>query len=603
MRFQIGRRLVPGLGLGVALLIGVDSRVTAQAPEPTQETAAPPAAPAAPAAPTPPAAPAAPAPPAPTAEPAAPPVNLPPPANPAPATPPAEAAANSAAVPGTPADYEARIQQLEAIVRQMQAQQVSGSSGGGGSGGGVGGGGGASTTAPDPGTAAGRPGANPGQGGAGSATPSASGGASAPGQSLPVNPSVEQAVRLPGDPGEQARQGQVRAGLRDQERRRGVLPPVPQPHPDRLPGVSAGGPDPGPRHLRHPPAVVHGQRPDHPTRRYFVSLQNAVDTVSMLDVFVDLNYNPKLQARVGRFKTPFTYEFLVQPIQGLIIPERSLFFNNFGQNRDLGAMAYGRLFDGSFDYAAGVFNGTRNGFVSNQDSKFFSGFVNWLPFKGNENTLFENLNVGGSVFTGNANSPAIPSQLRTAVATTGNAALGVPFLTFNNNVRETGNQAFWDVHVAYFYNHLAVIGEYAGRGARLQPVVQRRLADPRRRRKLLRPGRLPPHRRDPQQRRDRQAAPPVRPPQRPARAGCLGTHRPVQLPGRRQQRLHQRPVRREHLGQPRQHDRPRFNWHLTQYMKLYFDWQHAAYNQPVIFAPGRRQATSDLFLVRFQLYF
>ena len=46
-----------------------------------------------------------------------------------------------------------------------------------------------------------------------------------------------------------------------------------------------------------------------------------------------------------------------------------------------------------------------------------------------------------------------------------------------------------------------------------------------------------------------------------------------------------------------------FNWHLTQYMKLYFDWQHAAYNQPVIYAPGKRQLTSDLFLVRFQLYF
>ena len=46
-----------------------------------------------------------------------------------------------------------------------------------------------------------------------------------------------------------------------------------------------------------------------------------------------------------------------------------------------------------------------------------------------------------------------------------------------------------------------------------------------------------------------------------------------------------------------------FNWHLTQYMKLYFDWQHAEFNQPVIFAPGRRQMTSDMFLVRFQLYF
>ena len=65
--------------------------------------------------------------------------------------------------------------------------------------------------------------------------------------------------------------------------------------------------------------------------------------------------------RAGRFKTPFTYEFFVEPVQGLLSPERSVFFNNFGQNRDLGVMAFGRLFDKKLDYAVGIFNGTRNG--------------------------------------------------------------------------------------------------------------------------------------------------------------------------------------------------------------------------------------------------
>lgn len=46
-----------------------------------------------------------------------------------------------------------------------------------------------------------------------------------------------------------------------------------------------------------------------------------------------------------------------------------------------------------------------------------------------------------------------------------------------------------------------------------------------------------------------------------------------------------------------------FNWHMTQYVKVYFDWNHAEFNQPVVFAPGRRQLTSDLFLLRFQIYF
>ena len=56
---------------------------------------------------------------------------------------------------------------------------------------------------------------------------------------------------------------------------------------------------------------------------YFVSFSNGFDTFSLLDVFLDLELEPRLVVRAGRFKTPFTYEFMVEPIQGLILPERS----------------------------------------------------------------------------------------------------------------------------------------------------------------------------------------------------------------------------------------------------------------------------------------
>ena len=46
-----------------------------------------------------------------------------------------------------------------------------------------------------------------------------------------------------------------------------------------------------------------------------------------------------------------------------------------------------------------------------------------------------------------------------------------------------------------------------------------------------------------------------------------------------------------------------FNWHINQYLKFYFAWEHAAFNQPVIFAPNNRQETSDMFMARIQLYF
>src|SRR5262249_9059776 len=159
----------------------------------------------------------------------------------------------------------------------------------------------------------------------------------------------------------------------------------------------------------------------------------------------------------GRFKTPFTYEFLVEPIQGLVTPERSIFFNNFGQNRDEGIMAFGRLFNNTLDYAGSINNATRNGFLAVQDTKATSWFVNWRPLGNEENTLFENFNIGGSVFATNFDQTPIPQTLRTVVPTTGNAIIGTPWLTFNNNVKMYGPMAFWDLHLAYFYQGLALI--------------------------------------------------------------------------------------------------------------------------------------------------
>jgi phosphate-selective porin OprO and OprP len=43
--------------------------------------------------------------------------------------------------------------------------------------------------------------------------------------------------------------------------------------------------------------------------------------------------------------------------------------------------------------------------------------------------------------------------------------------------------------------------------------------------------------------------------------------------------------------------------YLNQYVKLYFDWQHAEFGQPVSHGPNGFARTSNLYWVRFQLYF
>jgi hypothetical protein len=45
------------------------------------------------------------------------------------------------------------------------------------------------------------------------------------------------------------------------------------------------------------------------------------------------------------------------------------------------------------------------------------------------------------------------------------------------------------------------------------------------------------------------------------------------------------------------------NSYWTQFVKVYLGWQHAAFGNPVLFAPGRMQLTSDPFWLRFQVNF
>jgi phosphate-selective porin OprO/OprP len=45
------------------------------------------------------------------------------------------------------------------------------------------------------------------------------------------------------------------------------------------------------------------------------------------------------------------------------------------------------------------------------------------------------------------------------------------------------------------------------------------------------------------------------------------------------------------------------SWYWNQYIRVLFDWQHAEFGSPVVYRPGALQKTSDLFLIRFQIWF
>ena len=193
---------------------------------------------------------------------------------------------------------------------------------------------------------------------------------------------------------------------------------------------------------------------------YYVALAEGFDNLNLLDAFLNVHFDDRFQIKLGRYKTPFTYEFYSLPVQGLPTPERSLFFNNFGLNRSVGAMAWGQLFDGTVDYAAGIFNSTRNNFLDNTDGKDFAGFVNIKPFRPFGSEVFKDFNVGGSVDTGHQLEAQRPNTLRVEVPTSGNNAVGVPFLSYRNGVLESGTRALWSLHASWYYQQLSLIAEW-----------------------------------------------------------------------------------------------------------------------------------------------
>lgn len=509
------------------------------------------------------------------------------------------------------AALEDRVRQLEEMVQRLSAQMQQGGSGGAVATGGAASGpvspnsmGEAGGTAPA-GVADNQPGtATPDVGPpAAVEAPSASGGVAAPGQSLPPNPPPMSRYDVPATLENRKVNAKFGPGF---ELRSDDDEYIFQFH--NLTQVEYRGYQQGGHATQRDSFLIPRQwwmfsgRITKPVG-YFVSFAHGFDSVSTLDVFLDFDINPGFRLRTGRFKTPFTYEFLIDPIQGLIQPERSVFFNNFGQNRDLGVMAFGRLFDKTFDYAAGIFNGTRNGYVANSDSKFVSAFVNWKPFNNVEDSPLQHFNLGGSVFGGTNDTTPVPQILRTVVPIAGNSVAGVPFLAFNNNVRELGPMTFWDLHTAWFYRQLAVIGEW-GSGFQDYALTSR----PAYRTHLpvqsfyVQAGYLLTG----ETRSGLGVVKPLRPFNLSAEKFGLGAW---ELTGRYQLLDIGQEVFSAGLSDPNLWANRLnvvdvgFNWHINQFLKFMFNWEHTDFNNPVFSGVQQWSKTNDLFIARMQLYF
>jgi phosphate-selective porin OprO and OprP len=340
---------------------------------------------------------------------------------------------------------------------------------------------------------------------------------------------------------------------------------------------------------------------------YELAINRGVNNINLLNAFINFRFNERFMLRIGRFFTPLFYDQYAISNYWLLTPERSLFTTNLSLNRQIGAMAWGYLLDKRLDYAAGLFNGSRNSFESLDDAGDFVGYLNARPFQNSQLTMAENWNVGTSVAFGRQEQSPVPRSFRVGAGSPDANIPGiatVPFLVLNPTVVEQGDRLVGSVHMAYFFRSLTAIGEWqygygnysptAGAGSvkvpfsgyylKLGYFLTGEQIDRRTRLRPLRP--FAPI--DPEASRGPGAWEVV------SRVSQIQLGDQIFDSGLADQSLWSNEATTAEVG---------LNWYLNDYMKFYFCWLHASFDSPVQYRPGNFQNSADMFWMRCQLYF
>jgi phosphate-selective porin OprO and OprP len=345
-----------------------------------------------------------------------------------------------------------------------------------------------------------------------------------------------------------------------------------------------------------------------PPIEYELAINRGLNNINLLNAFINLHFDDRFEVRFGRFFTPVLYEQYAVSNYWLLTPERSLFATNLGLNRQIGLMAWGYLFDKRLDYAAGVFNGSRNSFENLSNGVELTGYLNARPFQDSEALGFAKfLNVGASVGFGHQDQPPSPASLRIGAGSPDTNTPGpatVPFLILNPDVVEQGGRVVGSTHAAYYFRGLSLLGEwdygFGGYASSAHPSPVRvpfsgyyvaagyfltgEQVEQRTRVKPLRPL-VPLNKGD---ERGLGAWEVV------GRVSELRLSEKIFTSGFADPNVWSNSAVTTEVG---------MNWYWNDYVKFYIFWLHGEFGNPVQFHPGEFKQTTDMFWLRAQLYF
>lgn len=343
--------------------------------------------------------------------------------------------------------------------------------------------------------------------------------------------------------------------------------------------------------------------------RYEISMQRSVEGIfDLLDANLDIRFSEQCQLRFGRTLIPYSYTWYDHLEQYFIAPERPVFPLNFGLSRAAGVQLWGEDPDRRWQYSLGIYDGRLAGVADNSTIYDGVAYANLRPFVRRCGAILQNLNLGGSIVVGAAKVATEPLPMRTSIQSSENdeAAISASavFLEFNPDIVAIGDRLLGAIHVANYYGPFSLEAEWNA----IEAEFLNETTDQR--------GRLGANGfhvtlasfLTGESIRGREAVEPLRP--FDPRCGCshLGA---VEAFARFSYLKFGNELFDDDLA-----DRDEwtdevsmtdigFNWYLNRWVKFYFDWQHAAYAQPVLINEdtGAVSKYNDLYWLRCQVYF
>lgn len=341
---------------------------------------------------------------------------------------------------------------------------------------------------------------------------------------------------------------------------------------------------------------------------YELSLQRSVEgTFDVLDANVNFVRSEEFQVRVGRAIVPYSYAWYDHLEQYYITPERGLFALNFGLARQAGVFAHGKLHEGRLQYALGGTFGQLSGLADTNTTRDGLIYLNAKPYLLTQSRdWLRHLNIGGSLAVGRQAFASAPLPLRTSIQTSENdeaaQAASSIFLEYKDDVVAKGERLQGALHTALYSGPFSVEAEcYAARFGMATDLNSPAVGVPIFGYDVTVASFLTGETIE-----DRTTVTPLRPMTRDGSGRGA-----VEIFGRYSQLKLGSDVFSAGFADANDWTNSAaitdigWNWYLTHFVRLSFDWQHSMYATPVLLNAQKdlRSKSNDLFWMRCQLYF